>query len=805
MKRTWLKKQIRGFSTVEAVMGAALLSSVGIMAGRMMVNSNVSMMATRQNARANTLADSIFEQYNAFAMTNFQALATYDKQNVAVSDFFGSHATEGPFSGADYKNLSLSSRATFASDRSSCDIALEVSWLQAGQLKSAVYHKTYAETPPLKGGGTVEIWVRPCPTCPGFEGFELSAPSAFSSTDIRSVTDATGHAFLKNVKLGDAIIVKASKAASSYANSAFVQGYYVPDGFGGYSNNMTFSLSVTEAGPNRVEFDQFLPLGTVKGTLSNLAGSEHPVEGMTVSLTGKVAKGDGTFRQCNGDCSVTTDTDGHYYFKNVVPGSVHLDVQGRDGSDPTVQPNNSAFSWGYVGSPAAYDSTLMAASSVNPVPPDASVDVAIQRKGWVAVHAVVGSTGLDVSGAQLRLSLDGVDYALVADITGRGRFYNVLAKSPVTLDTWGYRAPQQGSQALYGGRVSWTCAVSCLNEEKTIPLPFGDTLDLYGELSDVNGQSGGIDITLDQGDTGQIHGQTDSTGRFHLTGFAPGAFTLDGNGDPQDVEVELDKDGLPQPIIGTVQGTTREDSTGLLAPFVPFHLDGGNYSTVEWTEFTTGPYPSSGPNATFNIRLRFPDWHSVAKLPIHCDISRGRCDVTSPVSINTSRIEFMLRDVYWVDDAWWFWKDSPISIGHNETRTGVEAWSRMATYWVVGRVTDQTGNPIPNIKVKSPGQGGGTTTQATTAADGTYAIHAWLKDPWSRNSSNSGTLKVNVAKQTVSGTTYNSKVGEAPVPASTVSGFTPNAQYGDPPVVINLQLSIYVPSSGGTGGGSGGL
>src|SRR5262249_31110520 len=150
----------------EVMIGTLFVAFIGIAASQLLMNSQKTILSVLMNHRAASLADMIFQQYNSYAKVNYYAMYTYNKTKAGVADVFGTQ-TIGAANPLDYSKFYITTNAVYNANRTSCGVNVTLSWSEGGKLKSNSYTKSYTPSPPLQGGGIVDVWVRSCPTCPG--------------------------------------------------------------------------------------------------------------------------------------------------------------------------------------------------------------------------------------------------------------------------------------------------------------------------------------------------------------------------------------------------------------------------------------------------------------------------------------------------------------------------------------------------------------------------------------------------------------------------------------------------------------
>ncbi len=389
-----------GFSIVEGVMAAAMLSAMGIMVGRFMLTQTQNTVMINNTNRAKVLADMVLEQYSSYASE--ATLSVHDKQKVSPMQFFGTADNLG------FDSYLITTQANCAASSLNCRVDATITWTQGGlgsSQASKTFSRNYMFHHRQNAGATVDVWVKiPCrqadddatiQTCSGLGGFEVRAGNSAvpgfhnsqGTSEVIGYTTADGHARLRNVVPGSGQTVKVRKPGSPFyaSGAAFSPGYYVLSGGLPVSTEVK-NLDITQTGTNQIVFTEFLPLGTVKGTLTNESSTTQ--NRMMVVLDGYASTGFGI--QKNARWNVYTRTDpitgvaGSYVFHNVAPGPVTLWAAGDPGSHPSVPYGDPRFRWGYSNH-KPYNNITLAAPADATHPTVLPQDVSIKRMGWLQV------------------------------------------------------------------------------------------------------------------------------------------------------------------------------------------------------------------------------------------------------------------------------------------------------------------------------------------------------------------------------------------------------------------------------------
>ncbi len=116
------RRGARGFTALEAVLAASILSCVGLVMGDVFTRANRLAEYARQGERAVALAQNVLEQYNAVALRQSAQLADLDRTRVRPREFFGTPDDLG------YAGLSLTTQAKPDDDLSLTRVHVRVSW-----------------------------------------------------------------------------------------------------------------------------------------------------------------------------------------------------------------------------------------------------------------------------------------------------------------------------------------------------------------------------------------------------------------------------------------------------------------------------------------------------------------------------------------------------------------------------------------------------------------------------------------------------------------------------------------------------
>lgn len=772
-----------GFTAIETILTIVILSFVGIMASRVVMNSNVTMLQSMRSSRSNALADAVLERYNSYALTSFHALHTFNQNDVEPKTFFGTADNMG------YDNMKLTTAAQFNANRTACQVKVVVTWNEGNRARAQTFAKNYNETPSYKGGGVVEATVKTCPTCPG-AGFIVSAPAAAGALNVVGVTDANGHVFLKGVRTGDTIAVTATSPGSAYNEVSFVQGYYVPatlpDGTPSGSKDIQKTIDVTEAGPNVIAFDEFRPLSHVMAQIVNAdAGGENPMvyTDFVARLSMVALRPDGSFSPCDmNSCSVSPDGAGRIVLRNVVPGPVRLTAE-KAGS----QPGETPLRWGYTTQGDSVNLNLPAGALG--VPTEQAVDLPVRRLGWLTVEARDSGSGAVVPNTKVTAFVNDKTYEGTTDTSGRATFHNVFKTDAGSWRVNAIRFPSSSVSGLYYFQPVSLAGTGLLGTEKFISVSMTSGLKLRGRIVE-----GGTPLT--NGTItfyipgGELPAGLDADGRFELSGFPPGQFGPDSNGNPRWIMAKVHKT-LSAPITGTVKGRVsewfKEGQWGLPAPHVPLTI-------WSWApcELISSRYHLPVPYDSYAGSNEYGDYeftvqtstgsHYRNDLWANCDYTMGECQLLDNGGATDVSFAPSVRGDCWFGGA--TGETGWLAHGTNTVgliKDSVTTYNMQAELWtfpVSGFTRNVALEPIEGITVGSD----------ASSADGSYLASVRRLDN-SRDANSPGTGKLSVAEQTVGGVAYAAANHDVtfPVTSSYSSQVAPNPLV-DPPVQVNFTL-----------------
>ena len=118
MKRT----DSQGFTAIEAILAAAILSGVGLMIGLTFTRTNRLAEDNRQMERAAALGEMALAQYDAIAALGFDRIATLDRTKALPHEFFGTPDDLG------YDSLRLTTKAESNPEDGTTRVTVRVSW-----------------------------------------------------------------------------------------------------------------------------------------------------------------------------------------------------------------------------------------------------------------------------------------------------------------------------------------------------------------------------------------------------------------------------------------------------------------------------------------------------------------------------------------------------------------------------------------------------------------------------------------------------------------------------------------------------
>jgi prepilin-type N-terminal cleavage/methylation domain-containing protein len=368
----------RGFTIIETMMAVMILSLACVTGSQLLLRTTQRVTQANMTKKAATLGEMVLEKYNSVATQNYTLLGNTNVTKESAKDFFQTADNMG------YDGLTITTLASYSTNKSSCTLTTKVEWTAGGQQKSLVFTKLFSETMPVAGGGALQIWAKiPCGSytstndiiayCPGLQGLSISGPASNPGGVIQGVTDSQGGVVLQGLMLGDSIpITVGSVAPTDYTvplGAGFRQGYYAVNN-GQYVYSMVYNNPISATSLKMLPITNFRAAGIISGTLTNQT-SGGPVSGLQVSLqSGARAAFGNNYLQAGTNFQPTTITDagGHYAFSNVVTDSVvGLSVDGLAGSDPWIALSSPSYVQGYAGAAPYSVATSQWPSSIPPI------------------------------------------------------------------------------------------------------------------------------------------------------------------------------------------------------------------------------------------------------------------------------------------------------------------------------------------------------------------------------------------------------------------------------------------------------
>ena len=679
MKRSSSLSTEGGFTLVETLLAILIISLVGILGSRSLLDSTRSLASLNHRQRNSSLAEMVFQQYSSYVTQNYASLNTYNVTNAQAKDFFNKSDNFG------YDGITITTDAEYATNRSTATVKVTLNWNEGGAAKTAVYIKTYTESGQM-GGGVVQVYVKQsclgltdpvqiAAQCPGLSGFNVTAPGADGSP-VPQTTDANGQALLKNIQVGSAINAQISPPAppSDYGVAItapnYVPGYYAQDQFGAYSVTLTTTVSVQKGLITTVVLTNYKKTAGISGNVYNVASvtPAPPVDGLDIRVTsGYMAKG-GNYVACTAPapCSVIS-SGGKYFFNNVIPvvGTTYTVVGfGQRGSDPTIQPGQAGFSWGcvpdFVGHPtSAWGNVTYDDFATN----NTSRDVYVTVMGWLNLKAIDYVTRNPVPNLPFKVDLsytsDPSPYGIPhttnvnSDASGNVTLYNMVSDFDKQYAVFGVRGPIAGTDNGY--RLYMTFQVSA-GQSNPIELLSQPAYVLNGSFMDSAGRAAGLNIAGWGFGTGMAlagYATVRGDNTFSYSGFGPSNDlyldypTTQPNffNNPWPIQITLSNSSLSNTT--TITGHTVDLKTGMPAPHTQVRIWGGNNPDIWLTSDATGSLGSqTGQLPYFDAAWVYLKCDNTTFTCAICPTNDASCVVAAPppIPINTNNYRAQFKE-----------------------------------------------------------------------------------------------------------------------------------------------------------------
>jgi type II secretory pathway pseudopilin PulG len=722
----------KGFTLIEALLSVALISIVGLVGSRSLLNITRSTAMQTKNAKVSALAEMVFQQYNSYSAQNFNLLQNFNVTNETPAAFFHKADNFG------YDNILITTLAEYAANRSTATITLNLSWIQAGVLRSsATFIKTYTESA-QRAGGAVDVYVKiPCnglvdpaeiaAQCPGAQGFSVLAPT-FNGSNAPVTTDADGHALLGNVALGAAVQIQfTAPTPSSYTipvgSPNFVQGFYVVDAWNHYVLTTKIPTSVTAGTLNRMVVTDFIRAGTVTGAVvSDQAVTPVPsLDGLKIEIQKGYVATDAGYSSCASipPCTVYSK-DGTYFFSNVISTTTSIMPEGRIGSDPTIQPSNPVFNWSMIAS-GGYDSSysISAAEWQLHTPPQVTKDLHFSVLGWLELTTVLKSDPSQIvpnfpvscyyengvpweQGQPIDMNFPWSASA-TSDSAGKLKLYNI-AYNAGSRDIF-YDSTKPPSATENGGSISvWGPAR--VGAATVFSLPVQSGYELRGYIHDANPNA---NLALNLGMTGWgLNGgaRTNGSGYFSYRGFRP---TMDSYDDPLMSDAQV-----PFPSAINFASTSQMTTVQIAVHTVDRALGTPAPHAGVWVWGGTQPdqYFTSDANGTLNIpTIQVPFftglWGNVVcdNTTLVCSLcdSSSSCSAAGPQTfdIDSRSTKVLFNPTQYNALSTGYHYISPQYVATDGT-TGIASGNITVTLdlqQVEGNLVDSLGRPVPGMHV----------------------------------------------------------------------------------------------------------
>jgi type II secretory pathway pseudopilin PulG len=346
-----------GFSLVESMVAVVLVSAVGIIVVQLLHRNTLNLLWNRETRRAAALADMVLEKYDYLASINFKNLEQHDQVKVPANAFFVSGSNNEGYEGM---TITTTADQPVSGGDGSRKLTVLVRWGAGGPNQTFRIIKYVAAGTGTPGGAPVFVYVTDT-AGEGVAGFEVRAKHHFNpaytnthgTNEVIAFTDANGYAVLNNVSINEGhqpMEISARRPGTDVlvpkSGLGYIHGYYVPATGGAWNKK---SVTVTQTGANTVRYDMrnndFVPLGSISGRLTNVSGSADNME-IAVESFGSY---ENTGEIYHSQWRMNTNIDGDYEFNNLAPGEVRIIVRGREGTYPTFSGLHHHFRQGYGG------------------------------------------------------------------------------------------------------------------------------------------------------------------------------------------------------------------------------------------------------------------------------------------------------------------------------------------------------------------------------------------------------------------------------------------------------------------------
>jgi len=743
--RPFFWKRSKGFTAIETVVVVMLFSWVVLLISRMLLTSARATAHTQLADKATLLSDLILEQYQAYAQVNFANLQVYNVTQATPAQFFNAADNMG------YDGILITSTATYSVNRSTCEVDVTLSWMEAGQAKSSFFKRTYMDNPVAGSQAAVQVFAMkqyrgsaPAPL-PNATALALSIGGGFTS---QGNTNSIGEALLLNVESSTATRIEVlAPAFSSFAMTnttlGFATAYYVRDTAGDYVTSITTTVAISQNGLTLL-YTTFQTAGEVQGTITNTDPS-GPLDGLEAVLTqGYVAADSTSFRSCDiySRCNVFTDANGRYVFSNVIPGeTIHVQPRGKSGSAATVQPG-PGFEWGYVS-----QATLSLGPnswSANAPPVMTFNSTSVSKMGGFTV-SVSSPDGTPAAGAIVSSWFPTTvfhNYFSTSAVTGSAGtigFYNVIdhGNGPQSITFTATSADGQ-----LAGQATWNCPGSCM-AQNNISIQLQGAYQIVGMLLDptagpttlTNVQ---VSVPIFPSNTGATtQGTTDATHFFTLNGFYPANYTSNPqapNGFP--VTFTFQKSSLTMST--NISGTVTDAVRGEAAPSAGIYMSGAAGNVNLYAD-------ASGNFSTGNIS---PGWQQTKTININCSASMHVCTpVTNPIQVQTGQGAIYFSGIFHCNG--WHVNAQSVSFTSGVPVTGVNLTAILSEFAVRATVTDQQLSvPVSGIFIQDDSDSSNQVLTSTGAPAGVATIWCSVQG---RSAASPGSVEVYIPSGQSSG------------------------------------------------------
>jgi len=136
--RTLITKK-GGFTALEIVIAIAIFSILVLVMAKTLTSVTYAVEQTGNRRKAATLAGMVLEQYDAYAAGSYDALVSYDCDQVPPRQFFGGDDNLG------YDGFTITTRSECAPEESTCQVTVTIGSGQGVHARTVAFTKNYDE------------------------------------------------------------------------------------------------------------------------------------------------------------------------------------------------------------------------------------------------------------------------------------------------------------------------------------------------------------------------------------------------------------------------------------------------------------------------------------------------------------------------------------------------------------------------------------------------------------------------------------------------------------------------------------